>query len=301
MTQGERPVRPPYREEALFIDSDGKLKTLSGETGEIEDVVEGASSVDYSGSKVLYVSKGANATDTRTGLSKYDQTRPFATLTAARSASESGDAVVVFPGDFGSESVSPKTGVEFLTLPGATVPETLMARGFALVGGNLSFVSPRLTLRNASGLETTFVADDDGGVSVFSPDAIDFVFDLSLMQLNATGGVDAPADAIYRAVAPLGNRGKVVFSVDGGDSAVSGDETNVYLYPSAASGGKVVIEGGAALAHGVSGPVWRSGAGSPEGVVAAPVGSLYSRTDGGAGTSFYVKQSGTGNTGWAAK
>lgn len=52
---------------------------------------------------------------------------------------------------------------------------------------------------------------------------------------------------------------------------------------------------------GASGPTWTNGTGSPEGVVTAPVGSLYSRTDGGAGTTLYVKQSGTGNTGWAAK
>lgn len=45
----------------------------------------------------------------------------------------------------------------------------------------------------------------------------------------------------------------------------------------------------------------RFGAGSPEGVVTAPVGAFYSRTDGGAGTSLYVKESGTGNTGWVAK
>lgn len=47
--------------------------------------------------------------------------------------------------------------------------------------------------------------------------------------------------------------------------------------------------------------LWKSGAGSPEGVVLAPVGSLYSRTDGGAGTTLYVKESGVGNTGWVAK
>ena len=46
---------------------------------------------------------------------------------------------------------------------------------------------------------------------------------------------------------------------------------------------------------------WTSGTGSPEGVVTAPVGSLYTRTDGGANTTLYVKESGTGNTGWAAK
>lgn len=45
----------------------------------------------------------------------------------------------------------------------------------------------------------------------------------------------------------------------------------------------------------------RFGSGSPEGVVTAPVGCLYSRTDGGAGTTLYVKESGTGNTGWVAK
>lgn len=46
---------------------------------------------------------------------------------------------------------------------------------------------------------------------------------------------------------------------------------------------------------------WYAGTGSPEGVVTATVGSLYSRTDGGAGTSLYVKETGSGNTGWAAK
>jgi hypothetical protein len=43
------------------------------------------------------------------------------------------------------------------------------------------------------------------------------------------------------------------------------------------------------------------GAGTPEGVYAAAVGSVYRRNDGGAGTSFYVKESGTGNTGWVGK
>lgn len=47
--------------------------------------------------------------------------------------------------------------------------------------------------------------------------------------------------------------------------------------------------------------LWGAGSGSPEGVKTAPVGSIFSRTDGGAGTSFYVKESGVGNTGWVAK
>jgi hypothetical protein len=44
-----------------------------------------------------------------------------------------------------------------------------------------------------------------------------------------------------------------------------------------------------------------SGAGSPDGVVGAPRGSTYRRSDGGIGTTFYVKEAGIGNTGWVAK
>jgi hypothetical protein len=44
---------------------------------------------------------------------------------------------------------------------------------------------------------------------------------------------------------------------------------------------------------------WTQGTGSPEGVVTAAVGSLFSRTD--AATTLYVKQTGAGNTGWVAK
>lgn len=50
-----------------------------------------------------------------------------------------------------------------------------------------------------------------------------------------------------------------------------------------------------------SGPRIITGAGTPEAAVAANVGSIYLRTDGGAGTSVYFKEAGTGNTGWVAK
>lgn len=44
-----------------------------------------------------------------------------------------------------------------------------------------------------------------------------------------------------------------------------------------------------------------SGTGTPEGATTAPVGSMFLRTDGSAGTCLYIKESGAGNTGWAAK
>jgi hypothetical protein len=47
-----------------------------------------------------------------------------------------------------------------------------------------------------------------------------------------------------------------------------------------------------------TGPSINYGTGSPEGVLSAPIGSLYFRTDGGTGSSVYQKDIGTGNTGW---
>ena len=44
-----------------------------------------------------------------------------------------------------------------------------------------------------------------------------------------------------------------------------------------------------------------AGTGPPENAVAANVGSLYLRTDGGAGSTLYAKETGDGKTGWAAK
>lgn len=45
-----------------------------------------------------------------------------------------------------------------------------------------------------------------------------------------------------------------------------------------------------------------AGTGAPENRVPAPVGATYHRRDGGAGSSFYVKESGgAGKTGWVAK
>lgn len=42
-----------------------------------------------------------------------------------------------------------------------------------------------------------------------------------------------------------------------------------------------------------------AGSGTPESAVTANVCDLFQRSDGGSGTSLYVKESGTGNTGWS--
>ncbi len=63
-------------------------------------------------------------------------------------------------------------------------------------------------------------------------------------------------------------------------------------------GGIVTMPNGFFIAPGIK---WVSGSGSPEGVVTASIGSLYSNTAGGASTTLYVKTSGSSNTGWTAK
>jgi hypothetical protein len=59
----------------------------------------------------------------------------------------------------------------------------------------------------------------------------------------------------------------------------------------------ITVTGGITLGGGVT---FSSGAGSPEGVVTAPVGSLYTRTDGGSNTTLYVKEYGGTASGWSA-
>lgn len=82
--------------------------------------------------------------------------------------------------------------------------------------------------------------------------------------------------------------------------------------PSHLNGTVTIPAGGLSVANGVTvtsgsvtlgsgGPRIQTGTGTPESVVTAPVGSLYLRSDGGASTTLYVKESGTGNTGWVAK
>lgn len=63
-----------------------------------------------------------------------------------------------------------------------------------------------------------------------------------------------------------------------------------------------VVTAGAGSALDVNGRLMGlSGTGTPEGAVTAPVGSIFMRTDGGAGATLYIKETGAGNTGWAAK
>jgi hypothetical protein len=106
-----------------------------------------------------------------------------------------------------------------------------------------------------------------------------------LMTFNSTNGLSILGGALR--------------SLSGGmDVFAQGTNTNIRLFPTGT--GKVTFNTASGVGF-TGGAVVRDGTGTPEGVVTAPVGSLFLRTDGGAGTTLYVKESGSGNTGWVAK
>lgn len=84
---------------------------------------------------------------------------------------------------------------------------------------------------------------------------------------------------------------QVVESVQGVSGSWVGNGGYVAPRVEVASSGRTILNGIPII----------TGTGTPEGSVTAPVGSLFLRTNGGAGTTLYVKESGTGNTGWVAK
>jgi hypothetical protein len=123
----------------------------------------------------------------------------------------------------------------------------------------------------------------------------------TVLGSNAGGGFTGDNSIFigYKAKG-LSNTSSRQFALDyGNDGAVV-----PFLYGSMAIGSeyfgtraKEFRLGGDAGTNG--GVKWITGTGVPS--VAAPVGSMYTRTDGGAGSTLYVKESGTGTTGWVAK
>lgn len=84
----------------------------------------------------------------------------------------------------------------------------------------------------------------------------------------------------------------------GGDASIYRSAANEIA---TGAGDNLYVAGGVLSLGAAPGPNILEGTGSPEGVVTARVGSTYHRRDGSAGTSLYVKQSGSGNTGWVGK
>jgi hypothetical protein len=110
-------------------------------------------------------------------------------------------------------------------------------------------------------------------------------------------GSESGKNTLYSWTTPSGATGRP-FAIYAGATEHSRFETDGdYLLQN----GNIVIGTATKGVEFPSSLIWRTGTGTPEGAVTAPVGSLFTRTDGGAGTTLYVKETGAGNTGWVAK
>ena len=187
-----------------------------------------------------------------------------------------------------------------------TAPSTTAELNLVADGGDATIIN-----RN-HGFDVVLEAEDSGGVAA------------ALFRGDPDGSVTLYEDAAIRFITQSGGN-CAIRGDDTGDSNTSilrfeqsdgtrdgyvgvgtGSNRDVHVYADADS--VILYDGGAVkfatTSQGVqlnSGPEWISGTGTPEGAVTASVGSLFSRTDGGASTTLYVKESGSGNTGWVAK
>ena len=163
-----------------------------------------------------------------------------------------------------------------------------------------------LSKASAANYDTQWIAAPSGGVA--SVDGQTGVVSLASAYVDVTGdnmtgnlGLGSPSPtAKLQFAAGTTATGGILFGTDtnlyrsAADTLTTDDTFTSGAVIQAASS----ITGG--FRHGSAGPRWFTGAGTPEGTAIAPVGSIYSRTDGGTDTALYKKETGAGNTGWVA-
>ncbi len=120
------------------------------------------------------------------------------------------------------------------------------------------------------------------------PGEVAFVRVSNTMHSGTAPTMNLPTDAVQ--------------TFTGSDAMVMGQTSNLSWTGSTALAlGAVGPSSSGAIRFGAAGQQTISkGTGSPEAAVTAPVGSIYLRTDGGVGTTVYIKETGSSNTGWTA-
>lgn len=137
-------------------------------------ITDATGSIDFTTLGVITVSKGAAATDTRSGLSKYDYTRPFATVSAARTASASGDTIVVQPGSYTDKDIA-RTGRSYILMEGVTITNTDDTVGIiddSAAGANgaitCSISGRGILTQNSNNMATVNITNASSNVSVLA-------------------------------------------------------------------------------------------------------------------------------------
>ena len=183
-----------------------------------------------------------------------------------------------------------------------TFKNTQGAKVFAVGGGQSGVTNNGFVIRNVT--DNTFpLVISDAGASVFASS-------VTAPTVNVGSGLTIYSDGNTSRIAETGT-GDLLIQ---GTNLTLADTTTGENFLTAISNGavKLFYNGSPRLETSASGltvtgdieinqgPSIKSGTNSPEASVTAPIGSLFLRTNGGAGSTLYVKESGSGNLGWAA-
>lgn len=216
-------------------------------------------------------------------------------------ASEQVNSAVSTGRDLGATYVrQPTNRTDFSKVNMAQTFLTNVPQGSPAIIGPSTFPPPAFFYANRTPYIDSSGSITTGGNTITDPTA-DFPNDLtgSFVLLESTYET-------YRITSNTSN----VITVDGAWTSASGTHdyivvTPIFLGAAAAPFSRVYVGEDIRLGYGASGgsqvQYIKWGAGSPEGVVTANVGSMYLRSDGGANTTLYIKESGSSNTGWSAK
>lgn len=252
---------------------------------------------------------------------------PLLTNTAINIACSGGDvneAIHIVSGDISAASSTSVFGATtatslssgggtFVVASDGTVTLGSKVGSFKVPGG--SGANPQIelgtNLNDAFQINTknTVAANTFAGIQIGGDTTVQSGVRPALLLYRGAGGIGASVEGGIAIAAGSGfpfvgmaANDLGVFHEGGGDLYLGADNsTFVAALKIKSSDNSVRALNGPLGVGGTAGPTWSAGTGTPEGAVTAPVGSLFSRTNGGAGTSFYVKESGSGNTGWVAK
>lgn len=207
------------------------------------------------------------------------------------------------------------TNVRSISFGGNNDPFTNQVSGILQDNGAGTLIIRPITVGNIAlaGWSSTSTSGDGGAVDVFAGAPAGFGGNTSSLSLGRVPGSGPPDNtSLIAADGPVGQNGAILaLSAGEGDDGNS-PRSQIYLYPGLSNGasghieaqGDVYLDGHFYLRQNklisLGGTLFQAASGVPESGVVSPIGSIYLNKNGSTGTTLYVKESGTGNTGWRA-
>lgn len=175
------------------------------------------------------------------------------------------------------------SAITFLTLP---EEGTVATRAGTETFTNKTLTGPVINAASVLGLRSSVVAFD---LRLASAESLGAARTLSIFVDDADRNIQIGGDVTF---------GSEFTTLGAFPIVLTATDSTALTLPTAGTvpsfvSGRMAVSGTAA--------VILAGNGAPTGSVVAPVGSLYMRTNGGANTTLYVKESGSDENGWVAK